>query len=163
VYCSVLNVTPSVLYGWSTAVTSLHSSMADSPLSPHHASQFTTTSNLQRILVAMSLPFIVNFATWNVCGLSDINKQHTAGFDSERYGLDIVALQEPKVRNFSETILSNYYKLFMFLFFLFIIKQDHTSKMVLKTKHLKDINCNYKRFRQHFLHLAMSLISFNSL
>ena len=32
----------------------------------------------------------------------------------------------------------------------FIIEQDHTSKMVLKTKHLKDVNCNYKRSRQHY-------------
>ena len=62
----------------------------------------------------MSLPFIVNFATWNVCGLSDVDKQHTAGFDSERYGLDIVAIQETKVCDFSETILPNHYKLFMF-------------------------------------------------
>ena len=88
--------------------------MADSCRTPHRARQFITTSNLLRIFVAMSLLFIVNFATWNVCGLSDADKQHIAGFDSERYGLDIVAIQETKVCDFSETILPNGYKLFMF-------------------------------------------------
>ena len=100
--------------GWCTAVTSVHSYMADSSRTPHRARQFTTTSNLLRIFVAMSLLFIVNFATWNVCGLSDVDKQHIAGFDSERYGLDIVAIQETKVCDFSETILPNGYKLLMF-------------------------------------------------
>ena len=100
--------------GWCTAVTSVHSYMADSSRTPHRARQFTTTSNLLRIFVAMSLLFIVNFATWNVCGLSDVDKQHIAGFDSERYGLDIVAIQETKVCDFSETILPNGYKLLVF-------------------------------------------------
>ena len=46
----------------------------------------------------MSLPFSVNFATWNVCGLSDVDEQHILPhFDSERYELDIVAIQEINV------------------------------------------------------------------
>ena len=53
----------------------------------------------------LPLAFVLSLATFNVQGLSKVVNQHQLGLDCSNYSLDVIALQETKIKPFSDTIL----------------------------------------------------------
>ena len=79
--------------------------------------KFNATKKLVGVTVIAVLFIIIaklNFATWNVRGLSKTDKQHLAAQDCDRYDVDVIGLQETKPCNYLETTLPGHHKLFLF-------------------------------------------------
>ncbi|KAL5247878.1 hypothetical protein ACHWQZ_G017149 [Mnemiopsis leidyi] len=63
------------------------------------------------LLVTIAL---LGFATWNVRGLTKTDKQHLLAQDCDRYDLDIIGIQETKIRQFSDLRLPGNHRLLLF-------------------------------------------------
>jgi len=80
-----------------------------------------STSNY-RVFSSVTLSLILSFATFNIRGLgqsviedqSKFSKRELLGYDCERYGVDICAIQETKVKHADKTDLSNGYSLLLY-------------------------------------------------
>ena len=56
----------------------------------------------------------LHLATWNVRGISKEYAQHQAASDCDRYNLDLIALQETKVSQQSDTLIPGKHRLILF-------------------------------------------------
>jgi hypothetical protein len=64
-------------------------------------------------LSTSSRPRLITLATWNKRGLKEKYKQTELVNDTESHKLEVVSLQETKIKKYSEETLQNGYKLIL--------------------------------------------------
>ena len=69
---------------------------------------------MERVIAILVTIATLGFATWNIRGLTKTDKQHLLAQDCDRYDLDIIGIQETKIRNFSDTTLPGNHRLLLF-------------------------------------------------